>query len=316
MTRRQFLGGGMSAAALVGLGAGPQFGNVIPGEETWSESLMLLHFDPEVRNGVSIRVSRYPDKNVTWVWCHVLFEGRLYAFTERRLPCSTVRNVGTADQGDYASLSAGLDFVRHGPVDRLDRIELIADVPSRLGGHGPDGSGRTPVRVEAVFRPTSRKKNTPAGRSEWTGRAEIGLSVGGRLASLSGPAKAHEQTQTSPRFDAPFTYAMMWSPGASFIANASLARRYGDYEVDGRVHAVKDFRPDPPAHERAFSVLLDDGRLLKGVASRVAAYEVPVFNRVWRGNIVRVDLDGRRLVGMLNDWRPEDMVPSQPLRGA
>lgn len=315
MIRRRFLGGGMSAAALAGLGAGALFGNVIPGEETWSESLMLLHFDTEVRNGVSIRVSRYPDKNVTWVWCHVLFEGRLYAFTERRLPCSIDRNLGAADRGDYASHIGGLDFVRHGPVDRLDRIELMADVHSRVGGHGPDGAGRTPVRIEAVFRPTSRKLNTPAGRSEWTGQAEMALSVGGRRASLAGPAKAHEQTQTAPRFDAPFTYAMMWSPGASFIANASSARRYGDYEADGRVRAVRDFRPEPPAHQRAFSALLDDGRLLNGVASRVAAYEVPVFDRVWRGNIVRVDLDGRRLVGMLNDWRPEDMAPPRPLRG-
>ena len=315
MLRRRFLEGGMSAAALAGGGAHPGFGSVIPGEETWSECLMLLHFDPEVRNGVSIRVSRYPERNVTWVWCHVLYEGRLYAYTERRLPCSPARNLGTADRGDYASPGAGLDFVRHGPVERLDRIELKADVRSRVGGRGPDGAGPVQVRVEAVFRPTSRKQNSPPGRSEWTGRTEIGLSVGGRRAVLAGPAKAHEQTQNAPRFDAPFTYAMMWSPDASFIANVSPTRRYGDFEADGRAHAVRDFRPGPPARDRAFSALLDDGRLLKGVASRVAAYEVPVFGRVWRGNIVRVDLDGRRLVGMLNDWRTEDMAPPRPLRG-
>ncbi|MCW5759110.1 MAG: hypothetical protein KIS90_05025 [Phenylobacterium sp.] len=286
----------------------PDYGLVEPGVETWSESLMLLHFDPEVRHGISVRVSRYPDMNATWVWCHVLFDGRMYAFTERRLCCSPARNLGTASHADYDSREAGVAFGRLGPVAQLEGLRLSVKVRSRQSSGGRDGSGDIPVAIDAVFRPQSLKKNLPPGRSEWTGQVEVDLRVAGQARRLTGVAKAHEQTQTAPRFDVPFTYGMMWSPAASFIANSSPKKRYGEFEADGLSHAVTDFRPDPPDVARRFAATLDNGQVVKGLAMRVASYDVPVFDRVWNGNIVRVDLDGRRLVGMLNDWRPDAQI--------
>src|SRR3954468_13264936 len=98
MHRRIVIGGGLAAGlgARAAARAAERYGVVRQGVETWSESLMLLHFDPEVRNGISVRVSRYPQVNATWVWCHVLFDGRMYAFTERALPCAPTRNLGAA----------------------------------------------------------------------------------------------------------------------------------------------------------------------------------------------------------------------------
>jgi hypothetical protein len=40
----------------------------------------------------------------------------------------------------------------------------------------------------------------------------------------------------------------------------------------------------------------------------MAAYLVPVFDRYWRGSIVKANIEGIELVGMINDWRPEDQV--------
>jgi hypothetical protein len=308
MDRRILMGGLVAFSALSAARATQRYGIVTPGVDTWSESLMLLHFDAEVRNGISVRVSRYPELNCTWVWCHVLLDGNMYAYTERRLPCSDTRNLGTAATGEYDSKGAGVAFSRSGPVDQMREIRLSANVLSRQSSEGRDGPGDTPLSVHAVFRPEKLKSNPPPGRSEWTGYAEIDLVVGKRRINLKGVAKAHEQTQTAPRFDVPFTYAMMWSPTASFIANSSAKKRYGNFEADGIPHAVKDFRPARPDRERRFSALLDDGRTLHGLASRVAAYDVPVFDRVWNGNVVKVDVDGRQMVGMLNDWRPQDQA--------
>jgi hypothetical protein len=310
MHRRTLLGG-VGAVGAAGVlspppaRAAPDYGLVKPGAETWSESLMLLHFDPEVRNGISVRVSRYPDMNATWVWCHVLFDGRMYAFTERRLACSRDRNLGTATRGDYDSRKAGVAFGRLGPVAQLEGIRLKAKVRSRQSSEGQDGPGDIPVTIDAVFRPQSLKGNLPPGRSEWTGQVGIDLTVAGQARRLTGVAKAHEQTQTAPRFDVPFTYGMMWSPTASFIANSSPKKRYGQFEADGLSHAVTDFQPTSPDAARRFAAILDDGRRVTGLATRVARYDVPVYDRVWNGNIVRVELDGRPLVGMLNDWRPD-----------
>lgn len=313
MDRRVLLSGAGSAGALGILSpslttAAANYGLVRPGEETWSESLMLLHFDPELRNGISVRVSRYPDMNATWVWCHVLFDGRMYAFTERRLPCSQARNEGTAARADYESSAASVAFARRGPVIGLEDIRLDARVRSRQSSAGQDGPGDTPVTISAIFRPQTLKANLPPGRSEWTGHVEIDLTVAGSSRRLTGVAKAHEQTQTAPRFDVPFTYAMMWSPTASFIANSSPKKRYGDFEADGVARGVTDFQPAAPAVARRFSAALDNGEVVRGLATRIAAYDVPVYDRMWNGNVVRVELQGRTLVGMLNDWRPEAQV--------
>ncbi|MEX2129987.1 MAG: hypothetical protein WD772_00760 [Pseudohongiellaceae bacterium] len=310
MQRRLFVGalGGLAGLAGAGrlLGAEASYGAVIPGAEAWSESLMLLHFDAALSNGISVRVSRYPDQNVTWVWCHVLFEGQLYSFTERRLPCTTARNTAEVTIGRYDSAGAGVSFSRNGLVEMLETIQLSLQTRCHAGGSDRDGPGEVPVVIEATFLPASIKDNLPAGRSEWTGVADIQISVAGQRQQLTGIAKAHEQIQTAPRFNAPFTYAMTWSKTASFIATASPARRYGNLEIAGIDRAVSRFEPGEPGVVRPFRVILEDGEILTGAATRVAHYNVPVFDRLWNGNIVRVELGSHRLIGMMNDWRPED----------
>lgn len=310
--RRACLGGAVALAAggcaqerILGAGG---YGEVAPGVETWSESLMLLHFDARAENGFSVRVSRYPEMNATWAWCHVLHEGRLYAFTERRLPCSAERNLGASPSARYAAPGAGVAMIRNGAVENMRDITVEAALEAHARRDGVDGAGDTPVALHARFRPEWRKANTPDGRAEWTGQVEASLAIGGRVMNFAGVAKAHEQVQTRPRFSAPFTYAMMWSPAASLVALTSPTRRYGDWE-SGRVSmAVEELRVAPPSARRLFQLRLADGARIEGVARTVAAYRVPVFGRFWSGNIVRADFAGHAMVGMLNDWRPEDQA--------
>ena len=310
MRRRRFISTLGSLAGLAGsgrlLGAEASVGAVIPGAEAWSESLMLLHFDEALSNGISVRVSRYPDQNVTWVWCHVLFEGQLYSFTECRLPCTPARNTGELASGRYDSEGIGVRFSRIGPVALLESIHLSVQTRCHAGGSDQDGPGEVPVVIEASFSPASSKGNLPAGRSEWTGNVDSQISVAGQPRRLTGIAKAHEQVQTAARFNAPFTYSMTWSETASFIATASPIRRYGNLEIGGIDRAVRIFAPGAPGVVRPFRVTLEDGEILNGTATRVARYDVPVFDRLWNGNIVRVELGSLRLIGMMNDWRPED----------
>ncbi|MBU6318979.1 MAG: hypothetical protein KGS00_04940 [Alphaproteobacteria bacterium] len=306
MNRRTLLGAALAGWASGTARADEPYGTVTQGVETWSESLMLIYFDRDVRNGISVRVSRYPDLNATWIWCHVLFEGQIYAYTERRVSCSAQRNLPELIRGDYSAPSAGVAFLRKGSALNLAAIELSATVQARQSSEGRDGPGETPISIEAAFIRPRLKDNLPSGRSEWTGWADIALNVDGKRIQLSGAAKAHEQVQTAPRFDAPFTYAMLWNDETSFIATAAARRRSGDFEADGISTAVTDFRPTAPGRERLFDLRLENGRVLTGRASRVAAYDVPIFGRMWNGAIVRAVIEGRSMLGMLNDWRPED----------
>lgn len=312
MDRRALLVGAGSAGA-VGIlapsltAAAANHGLVRPGEETWSESLMLLHFDPELRNGISVRVSRYPDMNATWVWCHVLFDGRMYAFTERRLPCSQARNEGTAARADYEVLLqawpsrvAGRDRPRGHPLGRA------RSQPAELCG---PGRPRRYAHHDQCDLPAADLEGQPAARTLGMDGSRRDRSHGGRQPPP--PDRRRQSARADPdgaRFDVPFTYAMMWGPTVSFIANSSPKKRYGDFEADGVARGVTDFQPAAPAAARRFSAALDDGEVVRGLATRIAAYDVPVYDRMWNGNIVRVELQGRTLVGMLNDWRPEAQV--------
>lgn len=307
MDRRSCLIGG-AGLALGGCARALAYGEVTPGEETWSESLMLLHFDARAENGFSVRVSRYPEMNATWVWCHLLREGRLYAFTERRLPCSVERNVATTPRATYDAPAAGVSMARKGVVDDMRAITVEATLNAHAREQGLDGFGETPIALSARFRPEWRKSNTPEGRAEWTGQVEASLAIGGRAMNFAGVAKAHEQVQTRPRFGDPFTYAMMWSPTASLVALASPTRRYGDWER-GRVSvAVEQLDVAAPGADRRFRLRLADGADVQGVAHTIAAYRTPVFGRFWSGNIVRAVLGEEHMVGMLNDWRPDEHI--------
>ncbi len=68
---RRSVSAGLMGSALAGA-AQARAGGVIPGAKTWSESVMVLYFDDALRNGFSLRLSRYPERNETWVWVHVL----------------------------------------------------------------------------------------------------------------------------------------------------------------------------------------------------------------------------------------------------
>jgi hypothetical protein len=123
---------------------------------------------------------------------------------------------------------------------------------------------------------------------------------------LSGVGKAHEQTQTNPRFTAPFTYAMLWSADAGLIGLLSPARGYGDLDADGVDTPLAAFRIEKWAPTRRFVAVLKDGRRVEGSAETVQRYEVPIFGRRWYGRVVRADVGGRPMVGMINDWKPDE----------
>ena len=45
---------------------------------------------------------------------------------------------------------------------------------------------------------------------------------------------------------------------------------------------------------------------MEGSAETVQRYEVPIYGRRWYGRIVRAEAGGHRMVGMINDWKPDE----------
>ena len=161
--------------------------------------------------------------------------------------------------------------------------------------------------MEGVFHPGPLRAGSPTGRFERTGQIEATVRAGGKTVRLSGVGKAHEQTQTKPRFTTPFTYAMLGSADAGLIGLLSSAGGYGDLDMDGRDVPVGAFKVEPWSPTRRFVAVLKDGRRVEGSAETVQSYEVPIFGKRWQGRVVRAEVAGRAMVGMINDWKPRDL---------
>jgi hypothetical protein len=296
-------------AGLLGLGATAAHAagkrGVIEGAPTWSESAMVLYFDPELKNGLSLRISRYPDVDATWVWLHLLVDGELYTFTDSHVPCSSHHTTPEQPDAVYPCPGLKVSISRLGTSQEMKAMSFSADLKAHRGTSGTDGPGGSPVTVEGVFHPGPLRAGSPNGRFERTGRVEATVKAGGKTVRLSGVGKAHEQTQTTPRFTAPFTYAMLWSANAGLIGLLSPERGYGDLDADGKDTPMDSFKIEKWAPTRRFVAMLKDGRRVEGSAETVQRYSVPIYGRQWYGRVVRADVGGHAMVGMINDWKPE-----------
>jgi hypothetical protein len=111
-------------------------GFVTPGQDTWSESAMVLYFDDALRNGFSFRISRFPERNATWVWCHVIHNGELYCYTEHRLPCASHRIDPDASHAIYDAPDLDASLTRTGSSKALTALSFAAHVLAFRGEGG------------------------------------------------------------------------------------------------------------------------------------------------------------------------------------
>ena len=89
------------------------------------------------------------------------------------------------------------------------------------------------------------------------------------------------------------------------IGLLSPERGYGDVEIGGRDVPVESFKIEAWAPTRKFVAVLKDGGRATGQAETLYRYQVPIFGKQWQGRIVKAQVEGHRMVGMINDWRPE-----------
>lgn len=280
----------------------------VKGKTTWSESLMVLYFDEQVRNGFSLRISRFPDYDLSWVWLQAMLDGKFVSYADQALRSGAMHNGPDAPNGDYSVPGVTVGASRLGAARDIEEITFHADLGAFQDTVGHNGKGPVRVKLSGSFRPGLLRANSPPGRFERLGSVDAMLQVGNQHRKMSGQAKAHEQSQTKPRFEGPFTYAMLWGKDASLVGLSSPERQYGDVEIGGRDTPLDriDFERFSPT--RRFRGMLAGGGEISGLAHTIVAYEVPVFDRIWNGQIVSAHIGQAEVVGMINDWRPESQV--------
>ena len=274
----------------------------VRGSKAYSESAMVMSVSADGRSALTLRFCRFPVEGFTWLWCHVLHDGELYAFTRHDLPATADRLAGTP-VADYRAPPMDAALIRTGRGPELTEVRLSAALPFHKSRAAPHGPGKAPGRFEGRFRPTrALAAQVLAGRDEVYGTFRAEGTLGGRRFVHEGPAKFHEQRQEAARFETPFNYA--WLAGAGLAATTLLVPRgaSGGWQIDDGEQALDDMTLDPPGADRRALWKLKSGHAMPGRLQALVRYEVPIYDRVWNGTFVKGEADGRPIVGASNDW--------------
>jgi hypothetical protein len=280
----------------------------LEGLAAWSESIMVLAFAEDLRTGFSLRLQRHPEHDSSWVWLHAIADGRFYAYSDNRLGSRTGRHLPDDAAANYEVPGLSLRMDREGAADHLAAIRFAAELGAHESTSAPEGEGPARLAFAGSFRPGPLKAGALPGRYEHAGHVDATLRVDGQAHQIACPAKAHEQVQETARFTVPFTYAMLWGPNASMVGLTVGGRGTGDFETAAGDTPLARFAVAARGEARRFEIEPRGAAPLAGMAKRAFAFEVPIFGRRWQGSIVRAALGPHTLVGMINDWRPEDQV--------
>ncbi len=302
--RRTILAAGPAVALATPALARPSSDLKVRGSKSYSESVMVMSVSADGRSALTLRFCRFPVEGFTWVWCHLLRDGQLYAFTSHDLPATSDRLAG-APTAEYRAPPIDAALTRTGRGPQLETVRLSAALPFHKSRNAPHGAGRSPGRFEGRFQP-SRALAAPLmeGRDEVYGAFRAEGEIGGRRFVHEGPAKFHEQRQEAARFDTPFCYSWLAGEGMASTTLLVPPRGGGGWQRDGAEDSVTDMNIDPPGiGARRARWKLASGRAMPGRLEPLIRYEIPVYGQRWRGSFVRGEVDGRPVVGVVNDWR-------------
>jgi len=299
MSRRGLLAALPFAAGCSTLGV-PSDDRPPQGLQTPSESVMLSMADAGAGVHVSARLCRYPAFQTAWLWVHVLTPDGLFAFVDHLAPSGGEPTPETSDRTVYEDDGARLRFQRDGST--------LAPSRSSLRARATASNGET-LAADLHFSPALLRSGLLPGRMEAFGRVEGELAIGGRRYRLNGPGQFHEQRQTDARFTTPFAFASLWSDDIAMTLLAIPDQSAGYVLRAGEAARPGTVRFGPPAERRALRIDFGPEDFLEGEATALVRYTIPIYGEAWRGAFVAAEIGGQRLLGAVNDWRPDVLFP-------
>ena len=269
----------------------------------WSESVYLDCVSPDGGSGVLVRLCRYPSEATGWLWVHAFQPGKVYAFTDHSLPCSTaVTKVDAADVTYDLGDDSLVDMQRDGPREDPDEARVHASVLAHLDPHAPHGPGTHPIEVAATFTPLGASGTKVPGRIELLGEVRAHIEVDGGTIEVAGYGQWHEQHQEQPRFLRPFTYVTLRGENLAFVATRGPLRATGYARRNGVLTPISALDISPRGARRDLRIELADGSELRGEARTTHDYSVPIYDGRRPGSLVVAEIGGEQLSGCINDF--------------
>jgi hypothetical protein len=271
---------------------------------TPSESVHSGVCSPDGERRVTVRLCRYPDLGLAWVWMHARTPKGFFSYVDHMAPCSRNATVTEGEAATYTDTRKTLTFERLGAVSKPRACRIQGSAMAWKTQEGRFGPGGRKLGVQIEFAPARLFSGLNAGRTEVFGHSRAVVTVDGDTFEIEGPAQFHEQRQTTARFTVPFSYLTLWGEQASATMLVTPGRRDG-YILDGdRTMEIDNVQVGPPDLRRKLSVRLKDGKTLVGEITLVQSYSVPIVGQTWQGHMVRAELGPYAFLGHANDFRP------------
>ncbi len=308
-TRRQAVFLPLAAGACATAPAGPPLDAQFTNITTLSESAHSGVSSEDGEQRVTMRLCRYPELGLAWIWMHARVNGEFYSFVKHIAPCGTDATKVDGDSAHYSDTAGTLVFDRQGKVAAPTSAAVAGSCKAHRSATSVFGDGAHAMAASIAFQPERLYSGLNRGRTEVFGHGRASVTIDGKRVEFSGPAQFHEQGQTNPRFTAAFCYMTLWGDGAASTMLITANRREG-YLLEGdRTTDVASVFIDPPAPRRALHVTLADGRKLEGEAVVKQAYTLPIVGNTWRGHMMNVELGGRSYRGHVNDYIINNGIP-------
>ncbi len=278
--------------------------------EGYAESVMLDFLSEDGELDLSVRLARFPELQQGHLWFHFATGQDALSVVDEsfRLMTKVPTDIAAPEAVFTAnSKMQSLQFHstgRKGPemVGRISGSFLVSETR-----HPEVGLGTIPVILDLVFESAGRGFQSKTGRWELTGTIRGRVVVKGQETILDGLGKWHEQTGVRRRFAPAFTYFNVQNKASSILVIAFADRVAGYALVQNNLVAIESFQiEDQLFDERGFTLRLRDGSEIKGIASIVQRWSVPIEGIRRPGTSVIVDSNLGEFRGSLNDWQPED----------
>ena len=152
-TRRQAvllpLAAGACATAPSGSPLDMQFTNV----ETPSESVHSGVSSEDGEQRLTMRLCRYPQLGLAWVWMHARVDGQFYSFIDHIAPCRTDASQVAEDRVRYSDTAAALVFERTGKVSAPTSASASGRCLARKSATSAFGRGDQHMEASIAFSP-------------------------------------------------------------------------------------------------------------------------------------------------------------------
>ena len=268
---------------------------------------MAVLYEPHAGQEISIRLGRMVGQGAVSLWAGYASSSAAFSMADIRLSTGLApTTVDTDIAAFHAAPGWSANFDRSGRMGdkMIGRAEMTGGLNATADP--PEGEGRVPGRIEMTFESLHRPVLVRPGRMEVFGLGCGRVVLPDGDFEISGYAKWHEQVGDRARFAPAFTYMAISRSDVALLAISRGDAATGFALEGGKTTPVAAIKFSDPTPQRRFEASLTDGRTIRGVTNTIRMSSEPIEGKRRPGATVIAETDLGRMVGQVNDWRPED----------